>query len=276
MVLRATKGEDPLPPVRIKRGSGHDVVLDHIDRTHSEDTKILVGFEVERAGWEHWPPTTSNSNPTNTTFPCGDVRSVGPAPEGETVEGLESIENAEDEKVTKRGAAEADGVEYAEDHSQRKICKADRNALDGAFKYLSNHDRFHFDDLEDANMFQREDVFVTWFLGMVEKADMVGRKLLRKGPVVAAVYTTYKMDRNAAVEFWAQIGSRSRASDGPSRLRTYLSSVRIPGSWEREAKVTKVSWEMIYSKCIQAWEHFLADGGKHETESALSTEGNAA
>lgn len=93
--------------------------------------------------------------------------------------------------------------------------------------------------------------FVEW---AIQFQDTVRCRHLQRGPVIAAMFQTYRKNKSAAAEFWTAVrdGSGARPSVPDRKLERYLLSTSVntgAGARGRDA----ASQREVYVKCLHAW-----------------------
>lgn len=94
--------------------------------------------------------------------------------------------------------------------------------------------------------------FICWISDLMSGLDVKKTKHMRRGPVVAAMFATWKKSKSLATEFWTAVRDATGAKPDVAdrKLEKYLSAISIRGN---HAGATVVSPREAYCKCVHAW-----------------------
>jgi len=102
--------------------------------------------------------------------------------------------------------------------------------------------------IEKADLLRRN-VSFSVFLSKLLHGCTKTRKHIARGPVVAAIYATYLINREVCDSFWNSVGSGLTMPGDPERvIEDFLKSTRVLGDGKNS-----VSPREMYVKCIHAW-----------------------
>jgi hypothetical protein len=114
---------------------------------------------------------------------------------------------------------------------------------------------------ERAEVLLTEWPFVVWFVqNMYEGIEIDARskqRMLLRGPVLGAMFGTYKRDKEAAKKFWLEVRDATAPSEGAvtRRLERYLRESTLHRERTRVARDNAVPTDTraMWSKCAIAW-----------------------
>jgi hypothetical protein len=102
------------------------------------------------------------------------------------------------------------------------------------------------------------------FLQDVRTATKGGWKLLKRGPVVAAMFQTWKKNRRESMKFWCLVasGEGPRADSPDRKLNAYLLSTGVNSGRGKSTKGINGSepFDVMLARCVTAWNAWRKGG----------------